>query len=98
MPLLYASYKKRTSSTSRSVAGSNPDGVVDIPSTDSASNRNENQEYFLVGNKGGRCMGLTNLSPSYADYLDIWSLSLLEFYGLVICMNRNYCTFTFSLK
>jgi hypothetical protein len=38
---------------------------------DSASNRNEYQEYFL-GGKGGRCVGLTMLPPSGADCLDIW--------------------------
>jgi hypothetical protein len=37
---------------------------------DSASNRNENQEYFLVG-KGGRYLGLTTFSPSCSDCLDI---------------------------
>jgi len=37
---------------------------------DSASNRNEYQEYFL-GGKGGRCVGLT-LPPSCADCLEIW--------------------------
>jgi hypothetical protein len=31
-----------------------------------ASNRNENQEYFL-GDKGGRCVGLTTLLPSCAE-------------------------------
>jgi len=30
---------------------------------ESASNRNEYQEYFL-GGKGGRCIGLTTLLPS----------------------------------
>jgi len=30
---------------------------------DLASNRNEYQEYFL-GHKGGRCVGLTTLTPS----------------------------------
>jgi hypothetical protein len=34
-------------------------------------NRNEYQEYFL-GDKGGRCLGLTPLPPSYADCLEIW--------------------------
>ena len=29
------------------------------------------QEYFLEG-KGGRCVGLTTLSPSFADCLEIW--------------------------
>jgi len=40
------------------------------PGFDSTSNRNEYQEYFL-GGKGGRCLGLTNLSPSYADCFEI---------------------------
>ena len=44
---------------------------------DSASNRNEYQEYFL-GGKGGRCVGLTTLPPSCADCLTIGSLNLLE--------------------
>ena len=38
---------------------------------DSASKRNEYQEYFL-GCKGDRCVGLTPLPPSCADYLEIW--------------------------
>jgi hypothetical protein len=38
---------------------------------DSASNRNENQEYILFG-KGGRRVVLTNLPPSCADCLEIW--------------------------
>jgi len=41
------------------------------PGVDSASNRNEYQEYFLRG-KGGRCVGLTSLPPSCADRLEIW--------------------------
>ena len=40
---------------------------------DSASNRNEYQEYFLVG-KGGRYVGLTTLPPSCADCQEIWEL------------------------
>jgi hypothetical protein len=55
-----------------------PDGVTGIfhwphccPGVDSASNRNEYQEYFLWG-KGGRCVGLTNLPPSCADCIKIW--------------------------
>jgi hypothetical protein len=40
------------------------------PGVDSASNRNEYQEYFL-GGKGGRCLGVTTLSPSCADCLEI---------------------------
>jgi hypothetical protein len=38
---------------------------------DSASNRNEGQEY-LLGGKGGRRIGLTTLPPSCADCLEIW--------------------------
>jgi hypothetical protein len=41
------------------------------PGFDSASNRNEYQEYFL-GGKGGRCVMLTNLLTSCADCLEIW--------------------------
>jgi hypothetical protein len=41
------------------------------PGIDSASNRNEYQEYFL-GGKGGRCVGLITLPPSCADCLEIW--------------------------
>jgi hypothetical protein len=38
---------------------------------DSASNRNEYQEYFL-GGKGSRCIGLTTLPSSCDDCLEIW--------------------------
>jgi len=41
------------------------------PGVDSASNRNEYQEYFL-GGKGGRRVGLTTLPPSCADCHEIW--------------------------
>jgi len=34
-------------------------------------NRNEYQGYFL-GGKGGRCVGLTTLSPSCAECHEIW--------------------------
>jgi hypothetical protein len=40
------------------------------PGVDSASNRNEYQEYFL-GGKGGQCVGLT-LPFLCADCLEIW--------------------------
>jgi len=38
---------------------------------ESASNRNEYQEYFLE-DKGGRCVRLITLTPSCAEYLEIW--------------------------
>jgi len=41
------------------------------PGVDSASNRNEYQEYFL-GSKGGRWLRLTTLPLSCADSLEIW--------------------------
>jgi len=40
------------------------------PGVDSASNRNDYQEYFL-GGKGDRCVRLTTLPPSCADCHDI---------------------------
>ena len=39
-------------------------------SSDTIGNRNKYQEYF-PGGKGGRCLGLTILPPSYADCLEI---------------------------
>ena len=71
----------RCCATNRKVAGSIPAGVsaffIDIksfrpyygPGVDSASNRNEYQEYFLWGGgwgNGGRCVRLTTLPPSCA--------------------------------
>jgi hypothetical protein len=41
------------------------------PGIDSVSNRNEHQECFL-GGKGDRCIRLTNLPFSCADFLEIW--------------------------
>ena len=72
----------RRCATSRKVAGSIPHGVTGIlhwqsfrphygPGVDSPSNRNEYQEYFLVG-KGGRYVGLTTLPLSGANCLEIW--------------------------
>jgi len=46
------------------------------PGVDSASNRNEYQEYFL-GGKGSRCIRLSTLPPSCA-VLKFGSLNLLE--------------------
>ena len=75
---------------------------------DSASNKSEFQEYFLVG-KGGRCLGLTTSSPSYADCLEIlgastsWNQSgpiqeifTLTFCVSVMCVYLYVVTLTFS--
>jgi hypothetical protein len=56
-------------STLYRVAHESPD--TGCPGVDSASNRNEYQEYFLAG-KGGRCVGLITWPPSRADCLEIW--------------------------
>jgi len=49
-----------------------PEFFIDIiHRVDSASNRNEYQEYFL-GGKGGRCLGLTTLPSSLANCHEIW--------------------------
>ena len=55
------------------------------PGFDSASNRNDYQEYLVVvwWGKGGRCIGLTSLQPTYDNCLEIWGLKLLETSGLV---------------
>jgi hypothetical protein len=70
----YIALGTRWRSWLRKVAGSIPDGAtffIDIiHPVDSASNRNEYQEYFL-GVKSGRCVGLTTLPPSCADCLEI---------------------------
>jgi hypothetical protein len=42
-----------------------------ILNMESASKRNEYQEYFL-GGKGGRCVRLTPLPPSRAYSFEIW--------------------------
>jgi len=46
-------------------------GTVLQAGLDSAPNRNKYQEYVL-GGKGGRCVGLTTLPLSCADCLEIW--------------------------
>ena len=67
--------------TSKKVTGSIPNVVIRIfhwlsfrphcdTWLDSASSRNEYQEYFL-DSKGGRCVGLTILPPPCADCLEI---------------------------
>jgi len=50
------------------------------PGVDSASDRNEYQEYFL-GGKGGRCVRLTTLPPSCAVVMKSGNLNFLEPFG-----------------
>ena len=55
------------------VEGSIPYGVVDYCcGIDLTCNRNEYQEY-LLGGKGGQCVGLLTLAPSCAECLEIWA-------------------------
>ena len=56
------------------------------PGVDSASNRNEYQEYFLRG-KSGRCIGLTTLPPYVPIVLKSGSLNILEPSGPVQACN-----------
>jgi len=60
----------------------------------SASNRNEYQEYFLVG-KGSRCIGLTTLPLSCADCLEIWKPQTLAMVRACPCQNRVALPFTY---
>ena len=66
------------------------------PGVDSASNRNEYQEYFLEG-KGSRCMGLTILPCSCANCLESGSVNLLEPSGFVQACTGIYFSFLFLL-
>jgi hypothetical protein len=61
------------------------------PEVDSASNRNKYQEYFLVG-KDGRCVGLTTLPPSCADFREIWEPQLPGIIRAVPVLYRDYFT------
>ena len=63
----------------------NPSG----PGVDSASNRNEYQEYFL-GREGGRCVGLTALAPSCVDCLEIWEPQLPGSLRVCLGLYRKY--------
>jgi len=94
----------RYCAASRKFAGSIPDGVAGNfslilslrsprgPGVDSAHNRIEYQEYFL-GGKGGRCVGLTILTPSCADCLE-----MLDPSGPVEPCNVIALPFTFFTK
>ena len=62
---------------------------------DLAHNRNEYPEYFL-GGKGGRCLGLTTLPPSWPTLSKSGSLNLLESSGRAIRLYRDRFTSTFA--
>jgi len=58
------------------------------------ANRNVYQGYFL-GGKCGRCVGLTNLSPSCADCLEIWKPRPPGTLRACVGQYRNCCTFIY---
>ena len=75
--------RSRHCATSRKVAGSIPDGVIGIFPSHNPSGRTValgstqpltemSTRNISWGVKGGRCVGLTNLTPSCADCLEIW--------------------------
>ena len=64
------------------------------PLVDSASYRNEYQEYFL-GGKDGRCVGLTTLPPSRVEYLEIWEPQPAGNLRACPGLYRDCFTFTF---
>jgi len=66
------------------------------PGVDSASNRNEYQEYY-PGGKGGRCVRLTTLPQSCAVVLKSGNLNFLEPSGLLHARNGNALPFTWVL-
>ena len=61
------------------------------PGVDSASNRNEYQVYFLRV-KGGRCVRLTTLPPSYAVVMKCGNLNFLEPFGPLQACNGTAFT------
>jgi hypothetical protein len=64
------------------------------PGVDSASNRNEYQEYFL-GGKGGRCLRVTALHLHVPTVLKSGNLNLLETSGPVQACNGLALLFFF---
>jgi len=68
-----------------------------VPGVDSASNRNEYQEYFLRG-KGCRCVRLTNLPPPCAIVTKSRNLNFLEHSGPLQACNGAALPFSFFLR
>jgi hypothetical protein len=66
------------------------------PGVDLAFNRDDYQEYFL-GDKDGRCVGLTTLPPSCADCLEIWKPRPPVTVGACPGLYRDSFTFTIDL-
>jgi hypothetical protein len=62
----------------------------------SASNRNEYQEYFL-GGKCDRCVGLTTLPPSCADCPEIWEPQPPGTLRACPGLYKVSCTFVFTV-
>jgi hypothetical protein len=65
------------------------------PCVNSDSNRNEYQNYFLMG-KGGRCVGLTILPSSSTKCLEIWELQLPGTIMACPDLYRDCFTFAFT--
>jgi len=73
----------------------NPSGrTMDLESTQILSHVSTRNIWKLPGGKYGRCVGLTNLSPSCAECLEIWKLQ--PHWILKACpgLYRDYFTFT----
>jgi len=66
------------------------------PGVDSTSSRNEYQVYFL-GGKGGRCVRLTTLPPSFAVVMKSGNLNFLEPPGPLQASNGTGLPFYISL-
>jgi len=62
------------------------------PGVDSTSNRNEYQQHFL-GGKGGRCVRLTTLPPSWAVVMKSGNLNFLEPSGPLQACNGTVLPF-----
>jgi hypothetical protein len=67
------------------------------PGVDLASNRDEYQVYFLA-DKRGRAVGLTNLSLSFADCLEIWETEPPGNFRVCPGLYRDYFTFSFNFN